>query len=131
MPGVNRQRIWTLLLMAGLVPVGLASKFYAGPGAWWSRAYLGGVLYEVFWCLAAFLLWPRARLWVIAAWVLAVTSALEVLQLWHPAWLQALRASFLGAALLGATFAWWDFACYGLGVLLAWGIMGWLRGRAL
>jgi hypothetical protein len=82
-----------------------------------------------------FLLWPRleqdsqngrikneAR---IAIGVFVVTSLLEVLQLWHPWALEQARATFLGRALLGTTFAWWDFPHYALGCALGW---VWMRG---
>jgi hypothetical protein len=53
--------------------------------------------------------------------VFAVTCALEVLQLWHPAPLEAVRGTFLGRTLLGTTFVWWDFPHYALGCALgAW-----------
>jgi hypothetical protein len=45
-------------------------------------------------------------------WVLAITCALEVLQLWHPPFLQAIRSTFAGRALIGTTFVWWDFIYY-------------------
>ncbi len=129
MPGVGRPRVWALAIIAGLIPLGLASKLYAGPGAAWAHSYLGGVVYVVFWCMAAFCLWPRTRAWRIAAWVLGLTCALEVMQLWQPPCLQALRGTFLGAALLGTTFAWWDFAYYVLAAVLAWALMLWLQKR--
>jgi len=116
-----------LAVMAGLIPLGLASKLYAGPGAAWTHDYLGGVVYVLFWCLTAFCLWPRVRPWRIAAWVLGVTCALEALQLWQPPWLQALRNTFLGAALLGTTFVCWDLVYYVLAAGLAWALMFWLQ----
>ncbi|MCF8031560.1 MAG: DUF2809 domain-containing protein [Desulfarculaceae bacterium] len=116
-----------LLIMAGLIVLGLASKRYAGPGAAWSRACLGGVVYVVFWSLAVYLMWPRLRPRSIAAGVLGVTCGLEFMQLWHPAWLQHLRSTWLGMALLGNSFSWWDLAHYCLAALLAWGLLLWLQ----
>jgi hypothetical protein len=42
------------------------------------------------------------------------------LQLWHPPFLTAIRATFIGKLLLGTTFAWWDFPHYLLGCVLGW-----------
>jgi hypothetical protein len=104
-----------------VTPLGFCAKFYTGPGQEWLNNYAAGALYEVFWCLFLFLLWPRRELAAkIAVGVFAVTSLLEVLQLWHPWALEQVRATFLGRALLGTTFAWWDFPHYALGCALGW-----------
>ena len=107
--------------LAVVAPLGFATKLYAGPGHLWFNHYGGGVLYEVFWILVVFGLWPRPP-WVgrIPAGVLAATCALEVLQLWEPWFLQAIRSTFVGRTLLGTTFVWWDFPHYLLGCVLGW-----------
>lgn len=129
-PRLSNQRLLTLIFMALLVPLGLASKLYVGPGQAWAHAYLGGMVYVLFWCLAALWLLPWARAWRLALGVLLITSALEAAQLWQPAWLQQARGTFWGAALLGTTFGWWDFIYYLIGCLLAWPLMRWLQGRS-
>ncbi len=98
-----------------LVPVGFATKFYAGPAAFWVNHRLGGVLYVAFWIGVVKLVrpaWPTSRV----AWgVLAATCALEFSQL-SDAWvLEAARRNFLGRTLVGTTFGWWDFPYYALG----------------
>jgi hypothetical protein len=50
--------------------------------------------------------------------VLVGTSALELLQLWHPPWLDAVRRTFPGAAVLGQVFDPWDFVYYVIGSAL-------------
>jgi hypothetical protein len=109
------------------VPLGFATKLYAGPGAEWTGGGLGGVLYEVFWCLVLQLFLPRAHPLAIAGVVFGGTCALEFLQLWHPPFLEALRASFLGRTVLGDTFAGSDFPHYFVGSALGW---WWLRRLA-
>jgi hypothetical protein len=111
----------TLLSLLVVTPLGFLSKLYAGPARGWFNNYAAGVLYEVFWCLVLFFFWPRRESAMkIAVGVLATTSALEVLQLWHPWLLEQIRSTFLGRALLGTTFAWWDFPHYVLGCALGW-----------
>jgi len=124
------RRLGLLLLLAAVTPLGFWTKVYDGPAHPWFNHYGGGVLYEVFWILAAALIVPtrRAAVW-IAAGVFAVTCALEVLQLWHPAWLQTVRQTFLGKTLLGTTFVWWDFPHYALGCLLGYGLVRILLAR--
>jgi hypothetical protein len=114
-------RVWIILSLLLVTPLGFLCKLYAGPARNWVNNYAAGVLYEVFWCLALFFFWPRrARAARIAAGVFVVTSLLEVLQLWHPWLLEQIRATFVGRTLLGTTFSWWDFPHYLLGCVLGW-----------
>lgn len=123
---LSPRRLATSASLLVIVPVGFAGKFYRGPAQAWVNDSLGGLFYVVFWCLVAFWLWPRTRRpGGIALGVLAGTCGLEFLQLWHPHWLQLLRASFLGATILGTTFAGSDFPYYFAGAALGW---LWLRG---
>jgi hypothetical protein len=114
-----RKRI--LLSLLAITPLGFLFKVYAGPGHQWFNNSAAGMLYVIFWCLVPFFLWPRKRSATrIAVVVLAATSMLEVLQLWHPWLLEQVRATFLGRALVGTTFSWGDFAYYLLGCALGW-----------
>lgn len=120
-------RRWTLLALAVVVPLGFATKFYTGPAAGWVNHSLGGVFYELFWCLVALFLFPSASPPVIAGAVFGLTSALEFLQLWHPPLLEAVRSRFIGRTLLGTTFAWLDFPHYLAGCAVGWYAMTRLR----
>jgi hypothetical protein len=112
-----------------LVPLGLATKWYQGILANWVNHSLGGVIYVVFWILFFAFLFPRAKYWKVPAWVFVITSALETLQLWHPPFLQSIRATFLGHALLGNSFSWWDFLHYFLGTVLGLLYLNYLQQR--
>jgi hypothetical protein len=115
-------RRWPIVLsLCVITPAGFACKVYDGPGRWWFNDYGGGVAYEIFWCLVAFFFWPRRdNAATIALSVFSVTCLLEALQLWHPAFLQQIRATFLGKAIIGTTFVWWDFVHYALGSFIGW-----------
>ncbi len=122
------ERVWVIASLAAVTPLGFASKFYDGPGAWWFNDYGAGVLYEVFWCLVLFLVWPlRRAAGPIAAAVFVATAILEVLQLSDVTVLRLIRSTFLGRMLIGTTFVWWDFPHYALGCVVGW---GWMRGIA-
>lgn len=103
-----------------IIPLGFASKLYKGPGSWWFNDYAGGMLYEIFWCLVAAFIWPRASGLRIALWVLGVTSFLEFLQLWRPYFLEIVRSTFIGRTLIGISFTWWDFPYYVIGCCIGW-----------
>ena len=118
------KRRWIIFSLCIVTPLGFWSKSYTGPGFKWFNNYGGGVLYEVFWCLAVFFFVPSKKNALrIAAWVLIVTSLLEIMQLWRPEFLERIRETYLGAALLGTTFVWWDFPHYVLGCLIGFLLM--------
>ena len=121
------KRKWILLCLCIVTPAGFLFKSYSGPAHTWFNNYGAGLLYEVFWCLVVFFFVPaRKHTTTIAISVLAITTILEILQLWQPWFLQQARSTFLGQAILGTTFVWWDLPHYLLGSFL-----GWLWMRAL
>ena len=119
-----RQRSRTLLSLCLIIPIGFYSKFYSGPGRDWANDSLGGVFYEIFWCLIIFLFSNRKSPWRIVLMVFLGTCALEFLQLWHPPFLEFLRSHFIGQTILGTTFAGSDFPYYFLGCGIGW---AWIR----
>ena len=117
-------RIRILLCLAVTVPCGFLFKFYSGPGAGWCNAHGAAVFYEIFWCLAAFFCFPgRRNIPVIATAVFIVTCILEIMQLWHPPLLEAIRSAPLGVWLIGNGFDWADFPHYVLGSGFGWVIL--------
>ncbi len=115
------KRKWILVALFIVTPTGFLFKWYSGPAHRWFNNYGAGVMYEIFWCLLIFFFYPRKKAATkIAVGVLLVTSILETLQLWHPWFLQQVRSTFLGGALLGTTFVWWDFPHYVLGCVIGW-----------
>jgi hypothetical protein len=117
------RRRWTLLLMSLLIPLGFYTKVYGGPASLWVQNSLGGVLYVLFFSLVFSILFPAARPWKIALLVFLGTCSLECLQLWHPPFLESLRSTFIGAALLGNSFSWSDLLHYAAAGLLSLGTL--------
>jgi hypothetical protein len=109
-----------LVSLVIVTPLGFASKFYGGPGAFWFNNSFSGLLYEIFWCLAVAWVWPKASSRRIALIVFSATSMLETLQLWHPPILETVRSHFLGRTLIGTTFVRSDFIYYVVGCFLGW-----------
>ncbi|MCG6912817.1 DUF2809 domain-containing protein [bacterium BMS3Abin03] len=105
-----------------IVPIGFYSKFYSGPAKDWVNNSLGGVLYEIFWCLLVFMFFVNIKIWKITLSVFIATCILEILQLWHPPFLELIRSYFIGRTILGTSFSWFDFIYYfigcGIGYLL-------------
>jgi hypothetical protein len=113
----RRTRRAALAALAVVTPLGFASKAWPAPGAAWIADHGGDVAYVLFWLFAARAALPRASAARTATAVLLATCAVELLQLWRPPWLQHVRATFLGHALLGSTFAWVDLAWYAAAAL--------------
>jgi len=109
----SRARLLTVLAL--LIPLGLATQLYEGPGVVWVRAYVGALCYEIFWLFALKALLPQVGIFPLAAGIFLVTSALELLQLSHDPRLEWVRSFTLGRVLIGNTFDPWDIAYYAVG----------------
>ena len=67
----------------------------------------------------AALLFPRVPTARLALGAAAFALAIELSQLYHAPWLDAVRATRPGALILGFGFLWSDLACYAVGIALA------------
>ncbi len=112
--------IYILIL---LVPIGLATKFYTGINYFWVNNSLSDILYEIFWSLLLFILFPKIKILTNVLIIFIITSGIEVLQLVDHHLLATARSTFLGKILLGTTFVWADFFYYFLGCLISYFIL--------
>lgn len=120
--------IISLLIVTG---IGFLFKNYTGFAHKWFNNYGAAVFYEIFWCLFAFLFFRSSKAIIqIPLWVFIITCILEFLQLWHPPFLEQIRATLVGKLLLGTTFAWWDFPHYVVGCFLGWLWLRQLQGKS-
>jgi hypothetical protein len=101
------------------VALGLASRRFAAVLPDFVSAYAGDALWAatVFWLGA--MLMTRARTSCLAAGAFATALLVELSQLYHVPWLDAVRATRPGALVLGQGFLWSDLACYAAGVSAA------------
>ncbi|WP_299491391.1 DUF2809 domain-containing protein [Acaryochloris sp. IP29b_bin.137] len=102
-------------------------KRYRGLRQAWLNKAFAGIPHEIFWILVGAYIWPAVSPEWIAIAVCLTTCGLEFLQLWQPAWLQAIRATLLGRLVLGNTFSWEDFPYYFVGSGLGWLGLRWLK----
>ncbi len=61
----------------------------------------------------------KIKLWKLAIICYLLGVADEVSQLYHATWIDSIRDTAIGGALLGHDFVWSDLACYAVGTLLA------------
>ncbi|MCP4099464.1 MAG: DUF2809 domain-containing protein [Planctomycetaceae bacterium] len=84
------------------------------PG-WWRRSG-GGIPYTLFFVTFLFALSPKfSQLELCAGIAIGWSCAAEFLQLWQVGWLNEIRSTALGAALLGSSFTWSDIPPYFIG----------------
>jgi hypothetical protein len=122
---VRRSRATSLVLALLVVALGLASRSKALPWPAFFAAYAGDTLWALLvFLLVRFLAPTRPSLHVAAA-ALAFSFTVEVSQLFHPPWLDALRRTLPGRLVLGAGFLWSDLVCYSAGVLAGLGLDAW------
>lgn len=114
-------RLALLLSIGIVVPLGYWVRFAPADEWAWLHDALGSVAYETFWILLILLIWPQGSIAKAAVAVFVATCALEVLQLWQPPFLQALRATLPGRLVLGNTFSWADFPTYAVGSFVGYG----------
>jgi hypothetical protein len=92
---------------------------YGGSLLWGGMVYL----------LLAGVMPVQRKTWTLALAVL-VTVAVEMLRLYHVAWLDDFRMTAVGALLLGRVFSPWNISAYLVGIGAAWFVDRlWLRRR--
>jgi Protein of unknown function (DUF2809) len=119
---VAQRRLILFIVLAVLAAVGYWLRFYAPISPDW-RDYSGGAAYVIFWILVYAFFKPTAPALPVAVTVFLVTCCLEFLQLWHPAWLEAMRRTLPGRLVLGTTFQVSDFPPYIVGAVIGFGAM--------
>ncbi|TSA28161.1 DUF2809 domain-containing protein [bacterium] len=112
---MNKRILFNLIALLIITPLGFFTKFYTGSGAAWVNNSLGGVFYEIFWCLLIFMIFIKFKPVLIATVVFLITCALEFTQLWKPEFLEILRENFLLRTVIGNSFTWSDFPYYLIG----------------
>ncbi|MGH7680224.1 MAG: DUF2809 domain-containing protein [Gemmatimonadaceae bacterium] len=108
-----------LALLVATIALGLASRRYGELLPGFVATYAGDTLWAAaaYWALAVAA--PTARPLTRGIGAAAISLAVELSQLYHAPWIDALRATRPGALLLGYGFLWSDLACYAVGVGLA------------
>lgn len=116
-----RNRIVYLISVAIVMGVGLSSRKYACYLPEYINTYLGDALWAVMIYLFAALLLKDRKSAQIALLSLLFCYLVEISQLYHAPWIDAIRNTRLGGLVLGFGFLWTDIIAYtmGIGVMLA------------
>lgn len=117
-----RRRIRQIVYIIIVIILGLASRRYGELLPKWLAAYSGDVLWGLMVYLGVGFLLPKQRIIYSSLMAGTFSILIEISQLYHAPWIDAIRSYRLGGLLLGYGFLWSDIACYifgiGIGMLL-------------
>ena len=104
-----------------MVGLGLASRSPQMPWPSFIATYAGDTLWALLVFLGFGFLFPRATTRHVALAAAAFSFFIELSQLYHAPWLDALRHHRLAALVLGQGFLWSDLVCYAVGIAIGTG----------
>jgi hypothetical protein len=108
-----------IILLLLTIALGVASRVYRADIPDVAGSYAGDLLWAaaLYWLLS--LVMRGANPFQLALTTLMISVAVELSQLYHAPWIDAIRATTPGAAMLGRGFLWSDLVCYAAGASLA------------
>ena len=112
-----RVRLIYLILAISAAICGIASRSYGAILPRFVAEYAGDTLWAFVVFLSVSLVTPQAPVLVRSGIALALAFAIELSQLYHAPWIEALRDTTVGGLLLGFGFLWTDLVCYTTGIL--------------
>lgn len=123
-----RTRFVYLIAATAVCIAGLASRRFRGQLPAFLAEYAGDTLWAVMVFLLVSTLLVGRPILVRAAISLALAFPVEISQLYHAPWIDAIRQTTLGGLALGFGFLWTDLICYSVGVMIGviaeWAIAG-------
>jgi hypothetical protein len=111
-----RSRIAYGVALVLVVAAGVGSRVFARHLPAFVATYAGDTLYATMVFVGLAIIAPRSSTGRLAITALACCCAIEISQLYHAPWIDAIRATVPGALVLGYGFLWSDLACYAAGV---------------
>ena len=118
MIGMKNKRLKYLLLTLFVVMLGLFSRKMSACTLDFVKLYLGDVLWAMMVYFGCRFLFVNVRKRVACVLALVFSYLIEISQLYRAPWIDAIRATTLGALVLGFGFLWSDIACYTVGIIL-------------
>ena len=80
--------------------------------------YSGDILWALMvFLIIAFIFNKKSTIFIIS-WAIILSYSIEISQLYHAAWIDAIRNTTLGGLILGFGFLWSDLVCYTIGIIV-------------
>ena len=114
---MKRNRLLYLILTIIVMILGLLSRKISGlPKI--IELYSGDILWSLMvFLLFAFLFNKKSTIFIIS-WAIICSYSIEISQLYHAPWIDAIRNTVLGGLILGFGFLWSDLVCYTIGIII-------------
>ncbi len=112
-----KRRLAYLVCTAAVTSLGLASRRFGSALPVFVAEYAGDTLWALMVFLGISMLAPHVHVSRRGGMALAFAYAIEISQLYHAPWIDAVRSTLLGGLVLGFGFLWTDLVCYGVGIL--------------
>ena len=114
---MKRSRLLYLILTIIVMILGLLSRKISGlPKI--IELYSGDILWALMvFLLFAFLFNKKSTIFIIS-WAIICSYSIEISQLYHAPWIDAIRNTVLGGLILGFGFLWSDLVCYTIGIII-------------
>lgn len=114
---MKRNRLLYLILTIIVMILGLLSRkienlpeiisLYSGDILWALMVFL----------IIAFIFNKKSTIFTIS-WAIIFSYSIEISQLYHAPWIDAIRNTTLGGLILGFGFLWSDLVCYTIGIII-------------
>lgn len=108
-------RIYVLIMLV-ITALGLPARMIQDQLPRWYVQYFGDYLWAMLLFFVFALILQKTSTLKVATVTLLFTYSIEVSQLFHPQWLEALRSIKVFALILGYGFLWSDLVAYTLGI---------------
>lgn len=116
-----RNRWIYLILTLSVMVMGLLSRKVDGLPLVIEK-YSGDILWALMVYLGIAFLFNKQSIKIVAFITFLFSWGIEVSQLYHAPWIDAIRHTTLGGLVLGYGFLWSDLVCYGIGIAIGIGI---------
>ena len=125
----KRNRLIYCIVLAVVIVAGLLSRSsHAIHLPLFVSTYAGDTLWSLALFLAIGIIFPSARLVIVACLTLLISFAVEFGQIYQADWINTIRHTRVGALALGFGFKWSDLLCYSVGCLI--GVAGELLNQS-
>ena len=114
---LTKRNAWTyFFLVITVMILGLSSRRFSIYFPSWINLYIGDALWALMIFFLFGLLFRTGKTRWIAAGALLFAFAIEISQLYHSQWIEALRKTRVGGLVLGYGFLWSDLISYSVGI---------------
>jgi len=114
----KRSRVIYSAILVTVILLGLASRKFGSYLPNVVAEYSGDTLWALMIFIGIGLLFPKRLSIQVALWALSLCFIIELSQLYHADWIDAIRHTQIGGLILGFGFLWSDLICYSSGIAI-------------